>query len=85
MQGPNGGYTFSNLAPGDYQLRVKDANGCESAIVTKTLQTQRNCPLSPLTLYGETTEGGTSDKGVLFSFNLQSNDYKKLKDFNGPE
>ncbi|MEO8765349.1 MAG: choice-of-anchor tandem repeat GloVer-containing protein, partial [Ginsengibacter sp.] len=34
-------------------------------------------------LYGTTSAGGNSDKGVIFSFDLFSSTYKKLQDFDG--
>jgi hypothetical protein len=41
VAGPNAGYGFQNLPSGTYQLRVKDANGCESVIVER--QVKLNC------------------------------------------
>ncbi len=38
VSGPNYGYTFSNLSAGSYQLRIKDANGCESNTVNKNVK-----------------------------------------------
>lgn len=35
--GSNNGSGFMSLPAGTYQLRIKDANGCESDVVTKTL------------------------------------------------
>jgi len=43
ISGPNVGYTKFNLAAGTYQLRLKDANGCESLVVTRTIITT-GCP-----------------------------------------
>jgi parallel beta-helix repeat protein len=37
VSGPNAGYTFNNLAANTYQLRIKDATGCESQVVGKTV------------------------------------------------
>lgn len=36
-------------------------------------------------LYGMTSRGGTADKGVIFSFDLFTSTYKKLKDFNNAD
>ncbi|HEU4902604.1 MAG TPA: T9SS type A sorting domain-containing protein, partial [Flavisolibacter sp.] len=38
IEGANSGYTFQNLPPGTYNLRLKDANGCESNSVQKTIR-----------------------------------------------
>jgi hypothetical protein len=38
VSGPNSGFTFQGLSPGMYQLRLKDASGCESAVVTKEVK-----------------------------------------------
>jgi uncharacterized delta-60 repeat protein len=38
VAGPNAGYGFQNLAAGTYRLRLKDANGCESAIVERVVK-----------------------------------------------
>jgi uncharacterized delta-60 repeat protein len=38
VSGPSTGYGFQGLAAGTYKLRLKDANGCESAIVERTVQ-----------------------------------------------
>jgi hypothetical protein len=43
MQGLNVGHTFTNLAPGLYQLRIKDSNGCESEIVSKVVGHLPDC------------------------------------------
>lgn len=39
VSGPGNGYTFQNLSAGTYQLRLKDANGCESAVIAKEVKT----------------------------------------------
>ncbi|HEU4903842.1 MAG TPA: T9SS type A sorting domain-containing protein, partial [Flavisolibacter sp.] len=36
--GPAGGYTFTGLRAGTYQLRLKDARGCESKTVVKDVR-----------------------------------------------
>ena len=41
--GSNGGYTFENLPAGVYQLRLKDAPGCESAVVQREVMNRNNC------------------------------------------
>jgi hypothetical protein len=38
VEGPATGYTFQNLAPGMYKLRLKDANGNESTVVTREVK-----------------------------------------------
>ncbi len=40
VPGPAAGFTFTNLSVGSYDLRLKDANGMESEIVTKTIVQQ---------------------------------------------
>jgi hypothetical protein len=43
ISGPNAGYTFFNLPAGVYQLKLKSASGCESAVVQRTVGSI-NCP-----------------------------------------
>jgi hypothetical protein len=38
VAGPNAGYGFQNLPSGTYKLRLKDAKGCESAIVERQVK-----------------------------------------------
>jgi uncharacterized protein (DUF2141 family) len=38
VSGPASGFTFQNLAAGNYSLRIKDANGCESVPVVRTVR-----------------------------------------------
>jgi hypothetical protein len=38
VAGPNAGYGFQNLPSGTYKLRLKDANGCESAIIEREVK-----------------------------------------------
>jgi hypothetical protein len=45
VSGPNDLFGFINLAAGTYRLRLKDANGCESDIVEKTVKSV-DCPTS---------------------------------------
>jgi uncharacterized delta-60 repeat protein len=63
--GPNAGVTRFNLTAGTYQLRLKDANGCESVAVTRQVNVQ-NCPpttctpptfLNTLSIVGNATCG----------------------------
>jgi hypothetical protein len=44
VSGPNNGYGFTNLAVGSYSLRLKDATGCESSIVQRTVKTVYGLP-----------------------------------------
>jgi hypothetical protein len=36
-------YSFSNLAAGTYQLRLKDVGGCESIVAERTVKFFYNC------------------------------------------
>ncbi|WP_162944760.1 CHRD domain-containing protein [Flavisolibacter nicotianae] len=45
VDGPAAGYSFMNLAPGTYQLRLKDAGGCESAVITREVRKFYGGPL----------------------------------------
>lgn len=49
VNGPASGYTFQNLAAGSYQLRLKDAGGCESEIVKKEIKVVFPCPAKSCT------------------------------------
>jgi uncharacterized repeat protein (TIGR03803 family) len=49
VSGPNSGYTFQRLAPGTYQLRLKGANGCESAVVTREVRLVYGVPCQSCT------------------------------------
>jgi hypothetical protein len=53
VPGGNAGHTFQELAAGTYQLRLKDANGCESAVVTREVRPNvypcNNAPCTPPT------------------------------------
>jgi hypothetical protein len=42
--GANSGNTFMNLAAGKYKLRLKDANGCESDVVERTVRSYYGLP-----------------------------------------
>jgi hypothetical protein len=42
--GPKNGFTFTNLSAGTYRLRLKDAAGCESAIVERMVRNFYGCP-----------------------------------------
>ena len=52
VEGPATGYTFQNLAPGTYQLRLKDAYGTESAIVTRQVRPDFYGPCATVTAAG---------------------------------
>jgi uncharacterized delta-60 repeat protein len=43
ITGSDGGYTFENLAAGVYQLRLKDATGCQSAVIQREVTNRTNC------------------------------------------
>ncbi|WP_162944648.1 T9SS type A sorting domain-containing protein [Flavisolibacter nicotianae] len=43
VEGPSTGYSFQGLAAGTYRLRLKDAGGCESAVVTKEVRVLYPC------------------------------------------
>jgi hypothetical protein len=47
VAGPNAGYGFQNLPSGTYKLRLKDANGCESAIVERQVKLVCNACTPP--------------------------------------
>jgi uncharacterized delta-60 repeat protein len=47
VAGPNAGYGFQNLPSGTYKLRLKDANGCESAIVEREVKLICTTPCTP--------------------------------------
>jgi uncharacterized delta-60 repeat protein len=49
VAGPNAGYGFQNLPSGTYKLRLKDANGCESAIVEREVKLVCTSPCTPPT------------------------------------
>jgi hypothetical protein len=62
--GANGGFTFENLWVGTYRLRLKDANGCESEVVERSVRIMYGAPcdgtsnsaavsVSPLTFDGQ--------------------------------
>lgn len=51
----NTAYTFTNLSANTYQLRVKDAKGCESMIVEKTLILNCNTTCTPPTFLNNGT------------------------------
>jgi hypothetical protein len=55
VSGPDAGYTFSELSPGTFQLRVKDATGCESVVVHQTLGSGCPTPCTPPTLQNNRT------------------------------
>jgi hypothetical protein len=43
VAGPDAGYGFQNLSSGTYQLRLKDAKGCESEIIERQVKLSCNC------------------------------------------
>jgi hypothetical protein len=45
--GPDAGYSFENLTVGTYQLRLRDSNGCESEVVTRTVSSP-GCPVTSI-------------------------------------
>jgi len=62
VSGPNGGYTFDSLAVGMYNLRLKDANGCESAVVQREVKPVYGCPpsLAGVSASNQLTKSGLS-------------------------
>jgi parallel beta-helix repeat protein len=49
VSGPNTGYTFNNLSANTYQLRIKDANGCESQVVARVVNINCTATCTPPT------------------------------------
>jgi hypothetical protein len=49
VKGPDAGYGFQNLPSGTYKLRLKDANGCESAIVEREVKVNCTTACTPPT------------------------------------
>jgi uncharacterized delta-60 repeat protein len=67
VSGPNQGYTFQNVAPGTYQLRLKDANGCESAPVTRTVNVVGPCEIRVPFVKGNNQQGRNDDGSIAAS------------------
>jgi uncharacterized delta-60 repeat protein len=77
VAGPNAGYGFQNLPAGTYQLRLKDARGCESAIVERTVRNYYNCPGTVSTNSFEARS--LSNKDVIVTYpNPNSGQFKLL-------
>jgi uncharacterized repeat protein (TIGR03803 family) len=87
VAGPNVGYGFQNLPAGTYQLRLKDARGCESAIVERTVRNYYNCP--GVTVSANTSEASLalSNKDVITTYpNPNSGQFKLLlQNFTSPK
>jgi hypothetical protein len=45
VSGPGAGYTFMGLHASTYQLRLKDATGCQSEVVSRTVGTMHPCDI----------------------------------------
>jgi uncharacterized repeat protein (TIGR03803 family) len=84
--GPNAGYGFQNLPAGTYQLRLKDARGCESAIVERTVRNYYNCPGTVSTNTFETPLA-LSNKDVIATYPNPNNGQFKLllQNFQAPK
>jgi uncharacterized delta-60 repeat protein len=86
VAGPNAGYGFQNLPAGTYQLRLKDARGCESAIVERTVRNYYNCPNTVSTNTSETSLV-LSNKDVVSTYPNPNNGQFKLlfQNFQSPK
>ena len=76
----NKGVIFSFDPATNAYTKLKDFGGADGATPIGDL-----AQASFGTLYGMTSRGGSSDRGVIFSFNPSTGVYKKLKDFGGSE
>jgi uncharacterized delta-60 repeat protein len=86
VAGPNPGYGFQNLPAGTYQLRLKDARGCESVIVERTVRNYYNCPGTVSTNTSETSLV-LSNKDVVSTYPNPNNGQFKLlfQNFQSPK
>jgi hypothetical protein len=79
VAGPNAGYGFQNLPAGTYQLRIKDARGCESAIVERTVRNYYNCPGVTVSTNAVEASLALSNKEVISTYpNPNSGHFKLL-------
>jgi hypothetical protein len=68
VSGPNGGYTFQNLSAGTYQLRLKDAGGCESAIVNKDVKANAFGPCATIQALNPRLRSGAIDGAEIRAY-----------------
>jgi uncharacterized delta-60 repeat protein len=85
VAGPNAGYGFQNLPAGTYQLRLKDARRCESAIVE--VRNYYNCPGITVSTNPSETSLALSNKDVITTYpNPNSGQFKLLlQNFQSPK
>ncbi|WP_121357148.1 choice-of-anchor tandem repeat GloVer-containing protein [Flavisolibacter nicotianae] len=65
VTGPDGGYTFQNLAAGTYHLRLKDGYGRESAIVTRNVRPNMYGPCAGSAAKSSLRSTAMSDHKIL--------------------
>ncbi|MFV5703336.1 choice-of-anchor tandem repeat GloVer-containing protein [Flavobacterium sp. XS2P12] len=82
VQGGSGGYgvVFSYDPSTGIYAKLKDFNNSDGAIPIGSL-----IQASDEKLYGMTSQGGSSGFGVVFSYDLATDNYVKLKDFNNSD
>jgi hypothetical protein len=78
VAGPNAGYGFQNLSAGTYQLRLKDARGCESAIGERTVRNYYNCPGITVSTNPSEASLALSNKDVIVTYPNPSKGQFKL-------
>ncbi len=59
VSGPASGYTFIDLAPGTYQLKLKEVTGCESEVVERMVGS--SCNRGSITSAGRLSNNQTAD------------------------
>lgn len=64
VAGPNGGYTFMGLAPGMYQLRLKDANGNQSAVIAREVKANAFGPCATLSAINPRLSSSALDQAL---------------------
>jgi hypothetical protein len=77
--GSDGGYTFENLAAGVYQLRLKDATGCESAVIQREITNRNSCTSIAATTSNLSEATISSVKGTITTYPNPSRGQFKLQ------